>query len=249
MDPYLIVFLAVINFFTAFFGVITGGANLIITPLLISLGVPAPSAVAATRVGNLGTGTVSIFEFHKGGKVIWIVGLPLVVVSLIAAFIGSSFVLTINEVLLQRLIGVLILGILFFMILNKKFGLEERGKSTGRLPKYLGFILYFFAILVGSIVGGGLGVMGSYILIFFFGLTFLQSSGTRKIVSMTAIITGSVVFIVAGVVPYDIVIPLLISGTLGGWLGTKYAIKKGEGWARLLFFIVILALGLKMLIF
>jgi uncharacterized membrane protein YfcA len=249
MDPYLILFLAVINFFTAFFGVITGGANLIITPLLISLGVPAPSAVAATRVGNLGTGSVSLFKFHRGGKVLWRVGLPLVVVAISASFIAANIVLTINEVLLQRLIGIVILGILFIFIINKKFGLEERRKSAGGISKLAGFSLYFFAILVGSIVGGGTGVLGTYILIFFFGLTFLQSSGTRKIAGMASIITGSVVYIAAGVVPYDIVLALLVSGTLGGWAGTHYAIKKGEGWARLLFFIVIFALGLKLLIF
>lgn len=67
MDLLLIALLAAANFVLVFFSVVTGGSNLVMTPLLISLGVPAPSAVAATRVGNLGGSSVGLFKFNRGG--------------------------------------------------------------------------------------------------------------------------------------------------------------------------------------
>lgn len=157
--------------------------------------------------------------------------------------------LSINEMFLQRLIGLVILGILLFMVLDKGFGLEKRKMSIRRPSRVIGYLLYFLAVLTSSIVGGGGGILTSYILILLFGLTFLQSSGTRKISTLAGTVVSSVVFIMAGVVPYDIAIPLMLSGALGGWAGSHYAIRKGEEWARVLFFIVILALGLKLLIF
>ncbi len=249
MDPLIITLLAAVNFVLVFFSVVTGGSNLVMTPLLISLGVPAPSAVAVTRVGNLGGSSVGLFKFNRGGMVLWGLGLPLVLVSLIGAYAGSNLVLSINEIFLQRLIGLVILGIFIIMIINRRFGLEKRRMSTRMPSRVIGYFLYFLAVLTSSIVGGGAGILTSYILIFFFGLTFLQSSGTRKISALAGTLVASVVFILAGVVPYEIAVPLVISGALGGWAGSHYAIRKGEEWARTLFFIVILALGLKLLVF
>jgi uncharacterized membrane protein YfcA len=249
MDPVLIVAIAVLNFFAAFFGVIVGGTNLVMTPLLISLGVPAPSAVATTRVGLLGAVPVGLLKFHRGGKVIWGIGLPLIVVSFVGTCIGSSIVLTISEMLLQRMIGVFILCILFIIILNRRFGLEERRKSAGPASRSMGFILLLFAAILGTVMGGGTPIIVSYILIFFFGMTFLESSGTRKIGAVAGVITGSVIFIAVGIVLFEIAIPLIISGILGSWAGSHYALKKGEEWARLLFIVVIAILSLKMLVF
>jgi uncharacterized membrane protein YfcA len=249
MDLLLIVMLAALNFVLVFFSVVTGGSNLVMTPLLISLGVPAPSAVAATRVGNLGGSSVGLFKFHRGGMVLWGLGLPLIIVSLIGAYSGSNLVLSISGVFLQRLIGLVILGIVIIMIIDRKFGLEGRKTSTGIPSRAIGYLLYLFAVLTSSIIGGGAGILTSYILIFFFGLTFLQSSGTRKISALAGTLMASMVFILAGAVPYDIAIPLIISGALGGWSGSHFAISKGEEWARALFFVVIVLLGLKLLIF
>ncbi|MEE9323558.1 MAG: sulfite exporter TauE/SafE family protein [Candidatus Aenigmarchaeota archaeon] len=247
MEPLTILLLAILNFFLAFYSVIVGGGGLIMVPLLIALGVPAPNAVAATRFYNIGVGGTSLFEFNRGGKVNWRIGLPLASVAVIASLLGAYMVLSINEVILKTMIAVLIMIVLAVMILNKKIGVESRLQTTS-MKKSLGCVLTFFIIIVGTMVGGGGGIMLSYVLIFLFGQTFLQSMGTRKIVTVTGIIFSAAFFVISGVIIYEIAVPLLITGALGGWAGAKYAMKKGDKWAGAFFIVIAFILALNMLV-
>ena len=42
---------------------------------------------------------------------------------------------------------------------------------------------------------------------------------------------------------------MLATGAAGGWLGSHYAIRKGDEWVRRVFMILITVLGLKLLVF
>ena len=249
MDPFLILAVAVINFFVAFIAASVGGSGLVITPVLLSLGVPAPSAVAAKRFSNIGLTSISLLKFHREGKVIWRIGVPMIAVSVAAAYIAANIVLTMDEVALSRVIGAVIIGTILFMLINKKFGLEERARNMKKRNKALGGVFFFAAVFVSHISGGGGGIFTSHVLIFFFGMTFLQAAGTRKISGVVSTSVAVLVYILAGVIPFDIAIPLLVAGTAGGWFGSHYAIRKGDAWVRRLFMIVISILGIKLILF
>ena len=248
MDLFLIAAIALLNLFVSFFGASVGGSGLVVTPVLMSLGVPAPSAVAAKRFANLGLSSFSLAKFHREGKVIWRIGLPLVGVAMAAAYITANIVLTLDEGILQRIIGAIILGVLGFMIVNRKFGLEEKAKNMRKRHKVLGGVFYFLAVMTANFSGGG-GILTSYVLIFFFGLTFIYAAGTRKVAGIMSTITSVLVYVTAGVIPYEIAIPMLATGAAGGWLGSHYAIRKGDEWVRRVFMILITVLGLKLLVF
>jgi uncharacterized membrane protein YfcA len=248
MDLILIAAIAILNLFVAFFGASVGGSGLVMTPVLMSLGVPAPSAVAAKRFSNLGLSSFSLVKFQREGKVIWRIGLPLVAVAMTAAYITANIVLTIDETVLQRIIGAVILGVLGFMILNKKFGLEEKARRMRKRHKVLGAVFYFLAVMTANFSGGG-GILTSYVLIFFFGLTFIYAAGTRKVAGIMSTITSVLVYIAAGVIPYEIAVPMLATGAVGGWTGSHYAIKKGDAWVRRVFMVVITILGIRLLLF
>ena len=247
MDVLTIIFLAALNFFLSFYSVIVGGGSLVMVPLLISLGVPAPNSVAIARFYNLGTGFSSLFEFNRGGKVNWKIGLPLATAAVFSSLFASYLVLSIDEGFLKTMIALLILFVLAIMILKKDVGVKVR-KERGLAFKFLGFILTFLSIFVFTFVGGGSGIAMSYILIFLFGQTFLESMGTRKIVTLTALIFSAGFFIFAGAVRYEIAFPLLVTGALGGWAGAKYAMRKGDKWVRVFFIAVTLVITINMLL-
>jgi uncharacterized membrane protein YfcA len=249
MDPIIILIISIINFFAAFFGVSVGGSGLVMTPVLLSFGVPAPSAIATKRVSNLGMSSFSLLKFHKEKKVIWRVGLPLIIVSIISSFIAANIVLTIGAVILQRIIGIVIIGTIIFTLANKSLGIEERVLKTRKRNKILGAFFFFLAIFIAHISGGGSGIFTSHVLIVFFGLTFLQAAGTRKIAGLVGTIVAASIYIISGIVPFELALPMLIAGVLGGWLGTHYAIMKGDVWVRRLFLIVLTILGARMLVF
>ncbi|UCC91417.1 MAG: sulfite exporter TauE/SafE family protein [Candidatus Aenigmatarchaeota archaeon] len=247
MDPFVILLLAILNFFLSFYSVIVGGGSLFMVPLLIYLGIPAPNSVAISRFYNIGTGTSGLLEFNREGKVNWRIGMPLAVVAMVASLVGAQMVLGINEILLKRIIAVFILLVLLVIVFNKKIGIKMQHRVT-MTRKSLGVVMTFFAVMVATIVGGGSGITMTYIMIFLFGQTLLQSMGTRKIVTLTGVTFSAVFFVISGIIIYEIAVPLLITGALGGWVGSKYAIKKGDKWVRIFFIIMVAILALNMLV-
>ena len=156
-------------------------------------------------------------------------------------------VLSINEAFLKTMIAVLILVVIAIMLFNREIG-THAGKKATTSKKYLGCLLTFVSIFAFTFVGGGTGIVLSYILIFLFGETFIQSMGTRKVVTSTAVFFSAGFFILSGVVMYEIAVPLLITGALGGWAGAKYVMKKGNKWARLFFILIATLIALNLLI-
>ena len=137
------------------------------------------------------------------------------------------------------MVQIFVLGI---MVFNRKIGTKTG--NPGKLKMSIGYALTFLVIFVSTLIGGGSGTMTSYILIFFFGETFIQSMGTRKILAMSGLIFSSIFFIFAGLVLFEIAIPLLITGALGGYMGARFAMKRGEKWVRIFFIAIAFIMAL-----
>ncbi|MCK5022632.1 MAG: sulfite exporter TauE/SafE family protein [Candidatus Aenigmarchaeota archaeon] len=248
MDPSIILMLAILNFFLSFYSVIVGGGALVMVPLLVSVfGVPAQSAVAISRFYNVGTGGASLFEFTRGGKVNWRVGSSLAGCAIGGSLVGSFMVLSIDEFILKRMIAILIVAVLVIMLTNRKLGTIEV-KKCGYVKNVTGCVMVFFAIMISTMVGGGGGIFISYILILLFGQTFIQSMGTRKVVTIAGLISSTIFFMIAGIIIYEIAIPLLITGAIGGWAGSKFAMKRGDKWIRIFFIVVVFGMAINMFI-
>lgn len=245
LDLLTIGFLTVLKFFLGFFSVIVGGTGLILIPTMIGLGVPAVESVAVARVSNTGSAASSLWVFNKAGELDRRLGIKLALVSLVSSLSASLFVLSLNEALLTQLIGVIILVLLGIILVGQKIGLEQ-GK-TSLAKQTLGYIMVFVAVFIATITGAS-GILMSYVLILFFGQTFLKSSGTRKIVNVASVFLATIVFAFAGVVIWELALPLLLAGAVGGWLGARYALKKGNVWYKRVFVVIVAILAIRMLV-
>jgi len=72
--------------------------------------------------------------------------------------------------------------------------------------------------------------------------------GTRKIISLGGILASSAFFVFSGMVIYEIALPLMVTGALGGWAGARFAMKRGDKWIRVFFIAVVSILAVKMLL-
>ena len=216
-------------------------------PALIMLGLPANTAVATNRFGLFGSAISGIFEFAKAKKIVYKYIIPLTVMSLIGSFIGARILIEINEELLSKLIGILIIILLPFIFVKNHHGLKRK-----IIPKYYkigGFMGYFGLTIYDGIFGAAGGIFVTYILIFLFGLTYIESNATDKIPWLANITISVIVFAVYGLINYLYGIILFLGMVAGGILGAKLAIKKGENFVRIAFAIIVLASAIKLIFF
>lgn len=244
----VLVIASIATFIGAYYGVLIGGGSLLVTPLLLSLGIPPIITLGVRRFSILGGSIASFIQFNKKKKVDYKLGLSLVIFAIIGGVLGFLFINSIDEFILKKIIGAIIILLLTFIIFenDKKVKKLRSALYNGRF--LLGPIFTIISRFVSVIIGGA-GILASYVLIIIYGKSILDTSGTTKI---TAIISGTVItglFIFKGYIDYSLAIPLFIAHALGGWFGSKFYLKQGEEKVKYFFYVIVFVLAIKVLFF
>jgi uncharacterized membrane protein YfcA len=245
MEPLTLILVFVVGVLAAFIGTNTGGSGLLTIPSLIFFGLPPHVAIATSRLGSVGQIGGGIFKFNKGGKVDAKLGLQLAGVSILGALLGAYALLVVSEELLGKLVGLFILVTLVFLLLKRDAGVRKSEKPA--FPKHVSYFLFFLVAFWGGFFGGGTGIFATYILIFGFNQTFLESAGTRKIPGVVMVGLSLAIFALSGIVEWIPGFALMAGTAVGSYAGAGHAIKKGDGWVRGLFVVVALASAIKLI--
>lgn len=236
-----------ISVFASFFGAMVGGGGLITIPFFIFLGLPPQVAIATNKAGSLGLLVGSFLKYFRSGKIQWKVIIPFSVMAFFAGVFGSYFLLSIDTALLEKIIAVIILLLLILILIKRDLGLQHREVSI--LNKIFGYIFYFLALFWGAFFGGGFGVLVSYVLVYLFGFTMIETAATSKIPSFVMGVTAVVIYSFNGLIYLPFVIPVVLGMFLGGYLGASFAVLKGNKVVKLFFVLVVIFSAVKLLFF
>jgi len=249
IEPYVIVIVSAVSFAASWFGSLAGGGGLIVVPVLLSLGLPVPVALGTRRVSTIGMITSGLIQFHRWKKIDYKFSSSLIVFTLTGAVAGYLIVDSVNEAILKKVIGFMIMAlalVLFFEDTDKVNALK------GRLYSYRYILGPPVATLSGSVailIGGGGGMVLTYLLIIVYGQTILQSAGNRKLPFLVGNTIAAILFIIGGHVNYPLAISLLVANALGGWFGSRFYLEKGDKKVKIFFLVIVILLGIKMLLF
>lgn len=228
-------------FFAGLVDAIAGGGGLIQVPTLLFLfpSLPIPT-IMGTNKFSMSSGTV-ISSIHYVNQLK--INITTIIPALIAAFFGSLLgakVLTvINDDILKPVIITLLIIIGVYSIFKKKFGAVSKKKLTENQMHY---ILPIIALLLGfydGFFGPGTGSFLIFILVGLIGFSFLEGSAYSKLINLSANVAALLFFIVNKHVVYTIAIPMVAFNMLGNYMGAKLAIKKGSGFVRYVFLLVV----------
>lgn len=233
--------------FAAFIGAMVGSGGLISIPLLIFLGLPPNVAIATNKLGSLGLTAGAFIKYFKAREVQWNYVIPFALVGLVSAYIGANILVSLDNEVLSKAVGIILLVLLPLVIFGKKVGVHKR--NTSKITKSFGFVVYFLVMIWGAFFGGGGGTLVFYTLITFFGFTMIQASATNKIPWFLLGVISLVVFALHGIIDYVYGVALLLGMFVGGYLGARTAIKKGNEWVKMLFVVIVVISSLKMLFF
>ena len=229
----------------SFVGAIAGGSGLIIIPFFIFLGLPPHTAIATHRLGAVGQLSGSLFRFRNEGKILWKYVPLFCLLALIGSYFGATLLFRVNEDNLTKIIGILLLAISPLIFLKKDLGLKRLEKHGAHI--FWGFAVYFLIEIYGGFLGTGSGIMIFYALMYFFGLTIIESNATSLISGLVSTFTSLAVFASAGAINYRFGFILTAAMFLGSYLGTHVVLRKGEKWVKDIFAIMVLVFALKLL--
>lgn len=226
---YIFLFALVIGFFSP----LTASGGILVIAFMMSLGLSPQEAIAVSMFSSSGSALITFFKMKKADKVNWNFVPAMIVITVVGNVLGSYIVVNIAEDTLQHLVGYLILFAASVIALHKNLGVEVGEASSGKI--IIGFILYFLISIYAGFFVGGSGILLRFVALTFFGFTVLQSSGTGSLPWSIAAASSCVLFVYHDVLPFMYAIPMVTGASIGAYIGTHMAIKKGERWVKLVF--------------
>jgi uncharacterized membrane protein YfcA len=233
------------NWFSALSG---GGAGLIQFPMLIFLGLPFGVALATHKVASVALGLGATFRHWRESHLERRFSLIILGAGLPGVIVGANTILRVPANYAQMALGILTMALGIYSILKPKLGMEHTQKNREGRALATGVIgLFFIGFLNGSITSGT-GLFLTMWLIHRFGLDY------KRAVTYTLILcglfwngTGAIVLGMIGKIAWDWMPALLAGSLIGGYVGSHYAIKKGNKVIKRAFEVVTILIGLKLL--
>lgn len=218
-----------------------GSSSMITTPAWVALGAPFPVAVASDKVAGM-FWTVSAARTYLAGvavdrRILMTMG----IVGLAGAFAGAMIGTTVNEVLLRRGAGILILA----AIASSLRTVRRPDRSTVRRGgSLLGFPLGLYEGLLGS----GNGILTSAILMRTRGFELSTALGHYYALAALWCALAAGVYFARGAIDWRLALPATVGAVAGGTLGARIGRKAGNRLIRPLFIGIGLVLAIRLLL-
>jgi uncharacterized protein len=234
-----------IFFLTSVVSVVTGSTSLITVPLMIAMGIEPHVAVATNMMALIFMSAGGSLPFARKG-VIERRLLPVSVgLTVVGSGIGALLLLRIPTRALQLTIVVAMIAVAVFSLLKRGNGSTELPVSDNRT--ITGYVITFALAVYGGFFSGGYVTMLTAVFVVFFGLTFLRSVATTKVINIFSSAVAMAVFAWRGIVDYKLGIVLGMTMFVGALIGGQVALRLPGVWLRWVFLIAVVGLAAKML--
>ncbi|MDR0795890.1 MAG: TSUP family transporter [Tannerella sp.] len=227
---------------------IAGGGGLISLPAYHVTGFSPHFALGTNKfVSCIGT-VFSTMRFVKNKNYNLTSAIQSILFALIGASIGAKIAIYLDVIVLRY---ILVFGIpVIAVIVYKKKNLEKRK------PKNLSKIkIIIYSSCIGLIIGGYDGFFGpgtgTFLILIYtsvLGFDLLTSMGNAKLVNLSSNLASLVVFFVEGKILFEIGIPAAFCAITGHYIGSGFAIKKGQTIVRPMLLVVLILLLTKIII-
>lgn len=230
--------LILVSFSAGFIDSVAGGGGLLMIPSFLLAGIPSHNALATNKfVAIWGSGT-AVINFALNKKIIWRIAVMGLVCSMIGSVIGTKAILLFDEQTVKKII-------LFILPFTAIITFIPKKKIKSELAEFSGRELYVYAPLICFVMGFYDGFFGpgtgTFLILAFYGImgmNMVNASAVAKVVNLASGLGSFVTFAIAGKVLYMVGAPLAVANILGAYSGSKIAMKKGQGFIRIIIIFV-----------
>lgn len=209
-----------------FSGIAGGGGGFIMTPLLIFMGLTPAQSVSTGKFNGLtiSLGALSGMRSVHGNVSKW----RIIPVMVLAFFVGLAVPFAIKSLdseLYRVILGVILLLMIPFLLI-KKVGLSSY--KPKRWQKYVGSGLLALALFLQGVFSGGLGTLVNIVLMGMLGMTAAEANVTKRWSQLIMNITIVLGVLFSGLIVWYLLLILIPTTIIGGYIGGKIAVKKGN---------------------
>jgi uncharacterized membrane protein YfcA len=241
MESYIIILLCLAAFAAGFIDAIVGGGGLIQTPagLILLPNLPVSTVIGTLKIPAFSGTSFAAYQYLKKVTMNWKLLFVMMLLALPSAFLGSTLLTYMSNDFMKPLLLFILSLLAIYTYAKKNFGqhLERNISERTQILNAVGisFIVGFY----DGFIGPGTGSFLVFAFIALMGFDFLHASANAKMVNLATNFGSICLFVIKGKIIWAIALPMAASNAMGGWLGAKLAINKGNGFIRIFFLVVV----------
>ena len=244
----LCLFICPLIFLGGFVDSVAGGGGLITLPAYLMAGLPVHLAAGTNKVVNGSGSAIASVKYFRSGKIQLRPSLWAAAGALAGASFGARIAMHLSDRVLQGLMLVALPVVAVFLVVKKDFGKDPEERD--HIRQYIVLVSLAIGLAVGcydGIVGPGTGTLLIMAFTALLHMDMVTASGSAKVANVASNVASAVAFILGGQVMWSIVLPAAACSILGNYCGALYAIRGGGQRIRIMIFVVLGMMFVKML--
>ena len=242
MEKYVLVLLCAAAFAAGFIDAIVGGGGLIQTPmgLILLPNLPVSTVIGTLKIPAFSGTSFAVYQYLKKVDMNWKLLSIMMLLAFPSAFLGSTLLTYVSNDFMKPLLLFVLSFLVIYTYAKKNFGehIEKNHPPRTQILNAIG--ISFIVGLYDGFIGPGTGSFLVVAFIAIMGFDFLHASANAKMVNLATNFGSIFLFILKGKIIWAIALPMAASNALGGWIGAKLAINKGNSFIRIFFLIVVI---------
>lgn len=239
IEPWVYPALTATAVLTGFIDAIAGGGGLIMMPALLFCGASPLQALGTNKLQSMfGTG-MALSNYARSGLVEWRRNRLTVALVFAGAVAGAFVVQRIETRLLNLIIPILLVAAAIYILLSPRMtddDAQQRVSSAGYAP--LGGAIGFY----DGFFGPGTGTFFTTTLVAMRGYGLTKATALTKLFNFTSNVASVLLFALGGHMLWLLGLCMAAGAMLGGWLGSRTALRFGARLIRPL--LVLISLGM-----
>lgn len=226
---------------------VVGGGGLILLPALFSAfpTAPAPTILGTNKATAVwGTG-IAATQFARRVQIRWRTVLPAAGAAFAAAFFGAYLATVVSGDALRKALPFVLLAVLLYTLARKDLGSHHTPRFVGRAEVLIACVIGVAIGFYDGFFGPGTGSFFVFFFVRALGYDFLNASASSKILNVGTNAAALILFAATGHVWWHLALPLAVLNIAGALIGARMALRKGSGFVRWIFIVVVGALIIK----
>ncbi len=244
IDHRLWLLTALAGFAAGLIDSIVGGGGLVLTPAMLNLhpGLHILQAIGTQRTSSIFGTSVAAWNYLRRIRVERRILMPACIAALSASACGVQLAKRIDPEVLKWTVLAICVVLAIYTVLRKDLGLLEDRRFHPRHEAIAAACIGTVTGFYNGLIGPGTGTIMVFAFVSFLGLDFLKSSAVSKTTNVAADLSSWTVLMLSGFVIWTLAVPLIIGNVIGSYIGSHLAIRRGQGFVRAVFLVIVLAL-------
>jgi len=249
MEIYQAVLLILTGIVAGFLNTVAGGGSLLTLPLMIFMGLDSVVANATNRVAIIFQNIFAVAGFKSKGVFVFPYGLWLGLSSIIGAVFGAKISVEINSDVFNKILAIIMIMVVVWTVVDRSGSGQAKAERLDKRHQIYGIILFFFIGIYGGFIQAGVGFLIIAGLTMVNRFSLVKTNSIKVFAALMYTLSAIIVYIIEDKINWTWGLTLAIGNSTGGWIASRWSVKKGDKWIKRVLFVTVIALAIRLWFF